>query len=643
MNTEVIKLKAQSALGNTEAMMTLGNEYLFGIIVQKDISKGYALIKKAADKGLKDAIRFLKDNLILDKDGKPALSKSFEEVYEDVYGIKKAAHDGNAQAQWFWGIGKLNDESSDYLYMRGWNLVCKAAKQGLPEALFSMGVEYVKEKRFYGKKEIGYKLIKDAANKGYIPAVKFMLRFEPESMFDILAQKVQSGDAEAMMLLSSFYLDGVKVEKDINKGFSLLEEASEKGCGDASYNLAITYEFGEYGKDKNINKAIAYYEKGVSLDDSMCMNNLANILEKSDKVEHDYKKAFLLYKQAAESGCDMALNNLATCYKRGIGTDVDAEKALEYYVRAADAGVDAAYENLYRYYFDGICTEKNPGEAVSWVKKGAELGIPNCAYYYACHLRDGNNVERNWDLAKKFFSIAAEKEHPAACMTLANYYRYTLDPADAYVGAKLAFEYYEKASRSLVEGMTGLAQCYTYGIGTQVDYKKAVELYTKAAEAGDAQAQFDLGVCYRQGEGVEADIDKAIELYQKAIEQGHGGAMTNMGVLYDNAIGVDENPVKALEYYKMAAEAGHPDGQCCAGIMYYNGRGTEQNYEEAVKWFTKAAEQGEPDSMYHLALCYIEGHGVEKNNEKAVEYLRLSAKQNWQPALKLLADNGISV
>ena len=50
------------------------------------------------------------------------------------------------------------------------------------------------------------------------------------------------------------------------------------------------------------------------------------------------------------------------------------------------------------------------------------------------------------------------------------------------------------------------------GVGVEKDPVKAVELYTKAAEAGNARAQCNLGWCYENGVGVEKDPVKAVEL-----------------------------------------------------------------------------------------------------------------------------------
>jgi TPR repeat protein len=49
---------------------------------------------------------------------------------------------------------------------------------------------------------------------------------------------------------------------------------------------------------------------------------------------------------------------------------------------------------------------------------------------------------------------------------------------------------------------------------------KAAELYRKAAEQGDADAQNSLGKCYQNGIGVTKDLKKAADWFRKAAKQG---------------------------------------------------------------------------------------------------------------------------
>ena len=62
---------------------------------------------------------------------------------------------------------------------------------------------------------------------------------------------------------------------------------------------------------------------------------------------------------------------------------------------------------------------------------------------------------------------------------------------------------------------------YDQGEGVKQDYAEAVRWYRKAADQGDADAQFCLGVMYYNGNGVKQDYAEAVRWYFKAAEQGH--------------------------------------------------------------------------------------------------------------------------
>ena len=55
--------------------------------------------------------------------------------------------------------------------------------------------------------------------------------------------------------------------------------------------------------------------------------------------------------------------------------------------------------------------------------------------------------------------------------------------------------------------------------------------YRKAAEQGDAEAQYKLGGCYLDGEGVARDKTEALKWWRKAAEQGHEEARSFFEVL----------------------------------------------------------------------------------------------------------------
>ena len=86
--------------------------------------------------------------------------------------------------------------------------------------------------------------------------------------------------------------------------------------------------------------------------------------------------------------------------------------------------------------------------------------------------------------------------------------------------------------------------------------KAEIQELQKAAEQGDAVAQFNLGVLYYKGEGVPQDYKEAFKWHLKAAEQGYADAQTNLGITYYAGLGVPKNTATAYAWYNVAAENG---------------------------------------------------------------------------------------
>ena len=637
---DIIKLKAQAALGNTEAMYTLATNYLYGIGVDVNLIKAHSYLEMAVNKGFEPA-RGMIEAVFADQGQSTELVPEFkDEMYEFLKSLCQNADKGDPGALHLKSMARLSDDTDDFRFMRAVREQEQACKQDYVPALFSLGVVYHKGNRIIGKHDEGLSMIMRAAEKEFIPALQYMMGVWPEKVFAIIKNLTEKEDAdgEAFYMLSQYYSTGIVVDENAQETIRLLEIAAEKKVSDACYNLGVAYEYGKFDVKKDINKAVEYYEKGVALDAPDCMVNLGCILETSKEYPNDKERAFELYSKAAEKDMGYAYNNLGTCYKRGIGTEANQEKALECYYKAAKLGCMDAYWNLYLYYMDEVCAQRDFGKAVEWLMKGDEAGNLQCTYQITKHIENGDGIDHDASKYFLYLNKAATGGYPEAFKKLGDCYKIGVGTER---NGDMAFKWYQKAAEVCVEGITSLAQCYTYAIGAQQDYDKAFKLYKKAAELGDAQAQCDLGICYRSGEGVEKDPLKAIEWYLKAAEQGHGGALNNLGIMYQHGIGVETDIDKAAMYYLKAAEAGNADGQFCIALLYVNGEGVGQDYAEAVKWFHAAAEQGEPDSMFHLAKMYNNGIGVEKNLAMMAYWLYKAADRKFQPAIDAIQQNGI--
>ena len=63
--------------------------------------------------------------------------------------------------------------------------------------------------------------------------------------------------------------------------------------------------------------------------------------------------------------------------------------------------------------------------------------------------------------------------------------------------------------------------CYFEGTYVEKDYGAAIAWFEKAADKGDAAAQYYLGKCCAQGLGMEKNVEKARAWYAKSAAQGY--------------------------------------------------------------------------------------------------------------------------
>ncbi len=80
--------------------------------------------------------------------------------------------------------------------------------------------------------------------------------------------------------------------------------------------------------------------------------------------------------------------------------------------------------------------------------------------------------------------------------------------------------------------------------------------YREAAEAGNAQAQYNLGAAYRWGVGVEQNLEQAVIWIRRSAEKGFAPAQRTLGSLYEKGEGVPQSNTEALRWYKKAAAQG---------------------------------------------------------------------------------------
>lgn len=120
------------------------------------------------------------------------------------------------------------------------------------------------------------------------------------------------------------------------------------------------------------------------------------------------------------------------------------------------------------------------------------------------------------------------------------------------------------------------------------DYARAIREWRPLAQAGDADAQFNLGQAYKLGRGVTQDMAQAIAWFQRAAAQGHIQAEDNLGlVLYESGRRTD-----ALSWLERSATRGEPRAQYVLAAELFNGQIVTRDWVRAYALMKRSADAG---------------------------------------------------
>lgn len=270
--------------------------------------------------------------------------------------------------------------------------------------------------------------------------------------------------------------------------------------------------------------------------------------------------------------------------------------------------------------------------------------------------------------------------------------------AEAWLGAVLLDRGAEREGLRLIqhaadagssEGAHRLALVYAQGLaGTPRDDSRAFELFTKAAAAGHARAQLNLGILYLRGQGVQPDLIqarawlekaaaggdpqalyalgralsesmgqaiadpvRATDLYRRAAEKGHAMAGLRYGLALSEGTGIRRDPAAAQHWLIQAQQGGMPEAALALGDMAArtpasrDKAANEKIVQSALSWYTIAANAGVPSAQFKLANAYFAGAGLPRDPAQALMWYSRAAQQGLpqaQHALGIMLIGGIA-
>ncbi len=278
---------------------------------------------------------------------------------------------------------------------------------------------------------------------------------------------------------------------------------------------------------------------------------------------------------------------LADAYRSGSkGVSTDKVMAFAYYLKAADSGSGKAMESVGDMYCVGEGCLRCAGAAREWYLKAAG--------------RFASEADRR-RVREKMGGIREPREVGGFAPLLSGVLRIvvlvSLFSAIA-IGVVYAvpglrerlYAWYQNISKinNANELNKQSADEKSYVINS-VEFDSSF----KAAEAGSANAMYDLGIMYAEGTGVAQSYSKAAEWWLKAAEAGVVDAMCNLALLYETGnLEIKKDLSAAFQWYSKAAEAGDADAMYNLGYYYERGLGTNENKLLAEMWYGKAAAAG---------------------------------------------------
>jgi TPR repeat protein len=207
------------------------------------------------------------------------------------------------------------------------------------------------------------------------------------------------------------------------------------------------------------------------------------------------------------------------------------------------------------------------------------------------------------------------------------------DSQDAEASFKRARE---GAEQGLPQGQYELGNCYRYGHGVAEDLGEAMKWYEKAASQGVVAAKSGLADLLstvgqiRRGKRSAEDSERSAQLYTEAANEGDAHAQYVLGMNHfvpPERDGLTEE--QQAHWLLESAKGGYVFALHELGSRLLEGRGIEQNRKAAEPLLLEAAKREYPPAMLKLFHYYSDVDNPYGDRVKALEWLRKAARAEY--------------
>jgi TPR repeat protein len=632
---------------SADAQKTLGDAYAKGEGVAQNDRIAVDWYRKAALQGLASAQSALGGMLF---NGRGAR----RDAKEAAVWIRKAAEQGYAVAQFNLGALYLDGRGVAYDPNQGIVWQRRAAEQGLRIAQYALGRHYYNANRFTGVDEAsGSVWYMKAADQGDINAqyiVGSMIGFPIEAQADEFeAGAVWYRKAADLELANARFDFGVRLKETPTtweESIGWLYGTILQGLKVAQYTSRRYYFDLIRNHITNSEPTSAWYK-----------NAMRAGADERAQASKNRPQAEIWYRKAAEGGLANAQFDLG---EHLAGKRATYLESVEWLRKAAFQGHPKAQVSLGRVYLLGElefgAIPRDYKQALEWLGKAAKNGefearkmlwqIHDLAH--GVKPRENLGVINPQTPLERSYALRvgdALKEPKTAYLDDTKLNAPILDD-DFDNGRCVPFDenqttdwYRRAAERGDASAQYDLGVIYSNGLGVPEDHRAAVEWVRRAAASGDANAEAILGDFYRYGREPR-DLRLALAWYQKAALQDNAKAQYELGSLF---LDQKKDPKKSFAWYLKAAKDGHVDAAREVAELYDGaGEGTTDftptDIKEAIKWYTVAADNGNVEAQEALTNHYRDGNGVSKDMRLAIGWWEKASMHGSASATEILGD-----
>jgi TPR repeat protein len=217
----------------------------------------------------------------------------------------------------------------------------------------------------------------------------------------------------------------------------------------------------------------------------------------------NYPLAHAMWQQIDGAGKAEALFNLGIMYEQGKGVEQSLVAARDYYLQAAEAGSRAGA------YQVGLMALEHPQmvpaeTARHWLMVAALDGDEDAGQLLKTLTSDETNSNDPMLSVKRLLMRGDNEQAITQLIKLS------------------------EQSPANYAAITELAWLYETGLAVPRDLNKAAELFSIAAEAGNARAQYALSVMYSTGAGKPVDAELSLQWLQKSAAQNYKPAVEQL-------------------------------------------------------------------------------------------------------------------